>query len=380
MNRVHLDQIIDKYIVCFTDLNTGGHDEFYKWEIAYSFRSMLDEALAADDTNFPAKLASVVLLTKQTIDNRYELSFYALVDYARKEPAIVREAIHKLLEADGGDLIIRRQRFIEFLDFCHAMKKKYYPDSWRYTASIRLPMMITGFYDPDHYYLYKASQAIAYADCVEFYDNWGSGSNMDLRIYHRMCDELVEVIKSREDLINVNSTRYSFSNQTLHPDRELHILAFDIVFCSTVYDLYEGIHYAPKNAAEKKAYIAKVNEARQVADQQADALEQALKLDHAEAFFAEKLSVGNPIAHKKFGVGRIISLPSIYTIEVEFPGKEKPSKLVWRDCVKAGLLSFKDENNASEYDEMVTLIRRADLIRKSVIAAEKKLEEYAEYL
>lgn len=50
------------------------------------------------------------------------------------------------------------------------MRAKYCPDSWRYRASIRLPMMITGFYDPDHYYMYKASQAQAYADCVEFYE------------------------------------------------------------------------------------------------------------------------------------------------------------------------------------------------------------------
>ena len=42
--------------------------------------------------------------------------------------------------------------------------------------------------------MYKASQAQAYADCVEFYDDWGSGAKMDLRIYHRMCDELIETI------------------------------------------------------------------------------------------------------------------------------------------------------------------------------------------
>ena len=51
-------------------------------------------------------------------------------------------------------------------------------------------MMITGFYDPEHYYLYKALQAKRFADCVEFYDNWGSGTQMDLQVYHRMCDEL----------------------------------------------------------------------------------------------------------------------------------------------------------------------------------------------
>ena len=83
MNRTHFDQIIDNYAARFVELNTGDNNEVYKWEIAAEFRPMMDAALAADDTDFPAKLAAVVLLTKQTIDNGAELAFHALADYAR---------------------------------------------------------------------------------------------------------------------------------------------------------------------------------------------------------------------------------------------------------------------------------------------------------
>ena len=194
MNRSHFDQIIDNYAARFVELNIGDNNEVYKWEIAAEFRPMMNVALTADDTDFPAKLAAVVLLTKQTIDNGAELAFHALADYARNEPQAVRDALRRLLTPDGGDLEARTQRFTGFLNFCEFMRAKYYPDTWRDRAGIRLPMMITGFYDPDHYYMYKASQAQAYADCVEFYDDWGSGAKMDLRIYHRMCDELIETI------------------------------------------------------------------------------------------------------------------------------------------------------------------------------------------
>lgn len=61
-------------------------------------------------------------------------------------------------------------------------------------------------------------------------------------------------------------------------------------------------------------------------------------------------------------------------------GLDYPSTLVWRDCVKTGLLSFKTEENAAEYDELVTLLRQAEVIRKNAAIAEKKLEQYAEYL
>lgn len=379
MNRVHFDQIIDNYAAQFAELNTGKKDEVYKWEIAAEFRPMMDAALAADERDFPAKLAAVVLLTKQTIDNGAELAFHALADYARSEPQAVRNALHQLLTPDGGDLEARTQCFTEFLNFCESMRSKYYPDSWRYRASIRLPMMITGFYDPDHYYMYKASQAQAYADCVEFYDDWGSGAKMDLRIYHRMCDELIEIIKLHPKFKMIRDTRKNYAKKPLHPDTELHILAFDVIFCSTVYNLFEGIHYSVRNAEEKRIHLEKMNEAINARANHAEALDRMARLDYAEAFFAEKLSVGSAVTHKRFGVGTITDLSS-KVIEAQFSGLDHPSTLVWRDCVKTGLLSFKTEENAAEYDELVTLIRRAEVIRKNAAIAEKKLEQYAEYL
>ncbi|WP_337593349.1 hypothetical protein [Vescimonas sp.] len=379
MNRVHFDQIIDNYAAQFAELNTGKKDEVYKWEIAAEFRPMMDAALAADERDFPAKLAAVVLLTKQTIDNGAELAFHALADYARSEPQAVRNALHQLLTPDGGDLEARTQCFTEFLNFCESMRSKYYPDSWRYRASIRLPMMITGFYDPDHYYMYKASQAQAYADCVEFYDDWGSGAKMDLRIYHRMCDELIEIIKLHPKFKMIRDTRKNYAKKPLHPDTELHILAFDVIFCSTVYNLFEGIHYSVRNAEEKRIHLEKMNEAINARANHAEALDRMARLDYAEAFFAEKLSVGSAVTHKRFGVGTITGLSS-KVIEAQFSGLDHPSTLVWRDCVKTGLLSFKTEENAAEYDELVTLIRRAEVIRKNAAIAEKKLEQYAEYL
>ena len=379
MNRTHFDQIIDNYAARFVELNTGDNNEVYKWEIAAEFRPMMDAALAADDRDFPAKLAAVVLLTKQTIDNGAELAFHALADYARNEPQAVRDALRRLLTPDGGDLEARTQRFTEFLNFCEFMRAKYYPDSWRYRAGIRLPMMITGFYDPDHYYMYKASQAQAYADCVEFYDDWGSGAKMDLRIYHRMCDELIETIKLHPKFKMIRDTRKNYAEKPLHPDTELHILAFDVIFCSTVYNLFEGIHYSVRNAEEKRIHLEKMNEARNARVNHAEALDRMARLDYAEAFFAEKLSVGSAVTHKRFGVGTITGL-SGKVIEVQFSGLDYPSTLVWRDCVKTGLLSFKTAENVAEYDELVTLLRQAEVIRKNAAIAEKKLEQYAEYL
>lgn len=177
----------------------------------------------------------------------------------------------------------------------------------------------------------------------------------------------------------IRDTRKNYAEKPLHPDTELHILAFDVIFCSTVYNLFEGIHYSVRNAEEKRIHLEKMDEARNARANHAEALECMAKLDYAEAFFAEKLSVGSAVTHKRFGVGTITGL-SGKVIEAQFSGLDHPSTLVWRDCVKTGMLSFKTAENAAEYDELVTLLRQAEVIRKNAAIVEKKLEQYAEYL
>lgn len=260
------------------------------------------------------------------------------------------------------------------------MHEKYYRDRWRYQAGIRLPMMITGFYDPEHYYLYKALQAKRFADCVEFYDNWGSGTQMDLQVYHRMCDELVKAIRDCPALLETNRGRVDYARGPIHPDEALHLLAFDIIYCCSVYGLFDGIHYTMRNGQERKAYLAKIDAARAAAEERAKAEEQVARLEHAEEFFEERLSAGSPIAHRSFGVGRVIGRPGKYLIEVEFPEKNRSVTLVWRDCIKSGIISLKTGVDKGEYDELSALLSRADRIWQEAAAAEEKLAAYAEYL
>ncbi len=99
-----------------------------------------------------------------------------------------------------------------------------------------------------------------------------------------------------------------------------------------------------RNGQERKAYLAKIDAARAAAEERAKAEEQVARLEHAEEFFEERLSAGSPIAHRSFGVGRVIGRPRKYLIEVEFPEKSRSVTLVWRDCIKSGRLPSKRES------------------------------------
>lgn len=164
------------------------------------------------------------------------------------------------------------------------------------------------------------------------------------------------------------------------PYEALHLLAFDIIYCCSVYGLFDGIHYTMRNGQERKAYLAKIDAARAAAEERAKAEEQVARLEHAEEFFEERLSAGSPIAHRSFGVGRVIGRPGKYLIEVEFPEKSRSVTLVWRDCIKSGIISLKTGVDKGEYDELSALLSRADRIRQEAAAAEEKLAAYAEYL
>lgn len=80
-----------------------------------------------------------------------------------------------------------------------------------------------------------------------------------------------------------------------------------------------------RNAEEKRIHLEKMNEARNARANHAEALDQMARLDYAEAFFAEKLSVGSAVTHKRFGVGTITGL-SGKVIEVNSPDSITPQR------------------------------------------------------
>ena len=112
------------------------------------------------------------------------------------------------------------------------------------------------FHDPESNYLFKSTEAHEFADCVEFLEDWGAGANFKLDIYYRMCDELVEAMRQCPALMATNASRYENEEKDLYDDPNLHLLAFDMIYSSQVYHLYDGISYSHPNSAEKKLYRA----------------------------------------------------------------------------------------------------------------------------
>lgn len=253
MNKDRLQQIFSRYIEKFDILNGDVHKEYFKWQIAKRFRPMMDEALAAPADELPTKLAKLPPITSFLIDNSRIYPFGGLVQCSKREPETVRMMFSDLYSGEEP----LQDRISTFLTRSHAMRDRYFPGSYKYTNDVHSVTAYLAMYDPDHHYIFKASHARKFADCVEFYDDWGSGDTVKIDVFYRMCDQLVEAIKGSEELLAADARRFTgelgVDSGALHSDQQKHILAFDLIYCCSTYNLFDGIAFPKRTAKERRA-------------------------------------------------------------------------------------------------------------------------------
>ena len=279
MNRTNLQSIFKKYIDNFEILNNEKNDETYKWEIAQEFQKF-----DVDAEDFVEMLTHMWKVSENLIDSSQQLPFYALVEFARREPETVREMFRKLFaEEHLGD--IEKQAVIdEFIASSEELRKKYYPDSRLYTNNQRSVMMYLFLRYPNSNYGYKASQAKSFADCIEFYEDWGPMTDFRLDIFSRMCEQLIEEIKKNDALMETHMSRFENTTRKLHPDENLHILTLDIIYSSQAYNFYGDMTFDPINAKSRKLYFERVAKAKELAEAVENAKADAALLDEAKAY------------------------------------------------------------------------------------------------
>lgn len=375
MNTARLELLFKNYIDKFDYISFGEHDETYKWEIVQSFQDEFD--LEAAD--FPEMLNSLWKKSENLIDNSRQLPFWALVEYSRHEPETVRGLFAALYEDDGGDLEIRQNKIDDFIDATEKLRAKYRPDSWRYVNDQRSVMSYLFLNDPDHNYLYKATQAKEFADCVEFYDDWGSGASFKLPIYYRMCDDLVEAMKENEGLLAVNGKRFADTGRVLYPDTSLHILCFDMIYSSQVYGLYSGIDYSHPNSAEKRVYRERLEKAMQLNEVYEAAVDEADQLEAVKAYLKAVIIPGVTVSHKTYGVGTVTASDDSYT-SIDFGEKTGIKKFGTISSLVGGFILPDVPGMADYIKDNAQIMKAAPSIPTKLKRAEADLEPYRDIL
>ncbi len=375
MNKANLQRIFKSYIDNFESINTK-HDESYKWEIAQKFQGFDVEA---DD--FVAVLTKMWKASENIIDSSHQLPFYALVDYASNcgEAETVRAMFRNLFEQEVLSPAEKQARIDDFLQKSEELRMKHKPDSHLYIANQGTVMQLLFLRYPNSNYGYKASQAKSFADCIEFYDDWGPMTAFHLDVYNRMCDQVIEEIKKNEALLETHRSRYENTDRAFHADEALHILLLDIIYSSQTYNFYDGIEFSPITAQARKLHFEKVSKAKELEGLLKAVQDDAALLIEAQEYLKNTLTEGQRIRHKTFGEGIIRGLVGSI-LEVEFSQRGETKKLGLIVSMTNRLLVFGETEIAETIMKYIPVLQKERDIPEKVKRAKEALEPYLDYL
>lgn len=374
MNRTNLQVIFKKYIDNFEILNNKENDETYKWEIAEEFQTF-----DVDAEDFAEMLSRLWKASSNLIDSSQQLPFYALVDYARKEPETVREMFRNLYADEHLDCDAKQKTIIEFINASEELRMKYYPDSRLYINNQRSVMMYLFLRYPDSNYGYKASQAKSFADCIEFYDDWGPMTDFSLDVFYRMCDQLIEEIKANDALVATHMSRFEKTDRKLYPDESYHILALDIIYSSQAYNFYGDMTFAPINAQARKLHFERVAKAKELADAVENAKEASELLKQAKEYLEKVLTEGTTVKHRMFGEGSVEKCTGTI-VSVFFPKVNETKHLGLVVAVGNGLMTLESEEATATLKGYLPVLNKEQDIPKTLNRAIEELQPYLEYL
>ena len=374
MNPQRFQELTAHYIDEFEMINSGRQLEYYKWQIAKKFRPAMEEALSASDGDFSRKLYDVKKLTANLIDS-YTQPFNGLVNFAKQEPGTVRDMFRELFAVAEAGVKEKEDAIFRFMDRSLALRDKYYPESYLYSDDLH---SVTGYlflYDPDHNYLYKASHCREFADCVEFYDDWGSGKNTKLDVFFRMCDECIEAINSDPALLKTAESRYDIDREGMHPDTAKHILLFDMIYCCSTYNLFKGINYVVPRSKERQLMQERKEKARELKEDLDAATAKAEELDNVLAVLNETIKAGQTVHHTAYGSGTIAAVnDGRFTIHFDRVGDKE---LGIKVSIINGLITI---DGLDLTEEQIATLKNENKIRSAVSYAEKVISPYWEYL
>ena len=374
MNRKNLQSIFQKYIENFEILNNEKNDETYKWEIAEEFQKF---DVDADD--FVGMLTRMLKASCNLIDSAQQLPFSALVDYAGREPDTVREMFRKLYAEEHLDIESKQRLIDEFIKSSEELRAKYYPESHLYINNQRSVMMYLFLRYPNSNYGYKASQAKSFADCIEFYDDWGPMNDFRLDVFSRMCEQLIEEIKVNDALMETHRSRFANTTRKLHPDENLHILALDIIFSSQAYNFYGDMEFKPINTQSRKLHFERVAKAKELSEALEKAKEEMQKLTEAKEYLAQNIKKGMSVKHTKFGEG-IVKECSGTLISIFFPSLNETKKIGIHIAVGNNSLFLQSLGVEEKIKEYAPFLSKENHIPIVYANAEKELQPYIEYL
>ena len=364
MNKNNLDKIIEQYVDQYDVINApedqGGNDEGYKWRVIDSFKKNWD--IDADDFRIMFNNATEDVSRTNLLNNRV-LPLRGISEIMNQfgDEEFVREQFRKLYSEDEGDLDARCTRVFNFIDAMNAKIEERFPGSWKYKQSTFCAVFYLTLWRPEDNYIYRSTEAYEWANCIEYADDFGSGTNFSLKKYYAMMDELRAELPKYPQLMRLHKQHMEDGHFCF--DDDMHLLAFDIVFCSRYKGFYNECPVLGVPTKER-IKIAKAKEELEEAESELDSLSSKIE-ELKTALLPLPELLNKDVHHKQYGAGKIVSVDGD-RFTVHFQDREGKFNLT---SIINGFIELPDNSgdiyihNKETQDDISMLEARIDLIR-----------------
>lgn len=355
MNQTNFDRIVERYIEDFDFLN---QEERYKWVAVKQFQDHWD--IEADDfvDMYRRSFSKIENLigTRIRPDNGMRL--------LAEQPELteqVRDMFCDLFQNDGGDLVARHERIIAFGDQVKPLLDEYHPGKFSYKHTYRDILIYLNLRYPDDNFFYKSTEIKPFIHCVEFGESIGSGWDFNLPAYYRLGQEVVKAIKDKPELLELHQSRLT---PDMHPDKALHMLAYDVMFATGRGNYCEDLTYdLPKRASKPSSkYLASLKEEESLqAIKQAEAKlhEKESELDEIEELSLLDVKVES----KAFGKG-VVTEHSDNRLVIAFGDQTKRFELP--QAFTEGFLKTDSDEVHELYQQMADLTEEIKHLKTEV--------------
>ena len=366
MNIERLNGIIDTYIDQFDVLNNEEHFENMKWVAVHHYKNNFD--INASDFYEMFKYAmseSSIIINNGTVQ-----PVNGILKLIGHEPETMRNLFAMLYADDDGDLDKRQSKIEHFVDEANKLLEKYERGKWKYKQDFRSVLAYLVFYQPEDNYFYKSSQSQPFFRYLEYGEEIGYGQYFKLSRYYRMCDEVRDHLATHEALIARHNERW---NVVGDPADNLHILTFDIIYCSIVYGFYEYHNYM-KVIKRSKADIAQQNLEAEIETKRGEleSLEAEMEAAQAELDSIPEILIENQVVrHKMFGSGTVIKQNGSY-IEVAFANRT--SKFIVSMAFINGFLTSEDSSILQRCKQIEEALGVCGKLEKEIKAKQTELD------
>ena len=359
MNDYNLNQLLNRYEENL-DFFYIDHEELFKWKAVKQFQKVWNSS-EYDNVSFAEKFNAARSEFSVLTDNQMVSPSNGVIKIAEKKEAEVRHLFEDVLFAnDCGDLAIRQNHIEEFMEGMERLRQETYPNSWKFKQDDRhAAFCYLAAFNPNENYIYKHDPVEKFAQYVEFGFDIGSGSNFKLKYYYELCDTIVKAVKEHKSLLEKNA-KYLKDNDL--KDDNLHILAFDIMYCCNNYGLYSGLVHEKKSETIKAFKLEEAKRQKELERQKIiDELDEQISQLQLQLEPYSNISLLNvKVSSNAYGDGVIIDQKGSQ-ISVQFD-EFKKSFVIDKKFVKS--LTFEDEETIveafTEYNRLKEEIKKLE--------------------